>query len=283
MYDAIVSLSDLDDASILDDIFIVLCEKNAKNTLFNKNNNIRFKNKRLPQLFFHLCKSFQLNSETKYFALELFTVFANKFVQKYYTRKDKIKSFCSKSISYMFVCVQIASKMSNHYKTISQRSILTQVRKSHSSDRNFTKSDILAMELEILSTVEYDLNFVLPVDFLEILLCHVQKYLYSYHPQEISDCVKLKNISSSILDMVYVRHHQMFRFLDESLTHIAEDKLLLSISVVCVAIFLLGGKLIDSVSGHLSQRCAVNNDNILKLSCCIIEHLSSDDKEKLLC
>ena len=272
MADYIVNISDLDCLALVDDVFETLYQKNCER-LSSKQGTQYFLNKKLPEIVFNLCKVFKLAPEARYFAVELFNAFANKYIQCFSKRKDKMIVFCSKSALYILVCIQISSKMSSHYKSISQRSIINQMNQAN-GQRRVTKSDIITTELEILQMVNYDLNFLLPLDVIDVLLYYIQKYLEEEKPEALPNCSKLKETCSTILELVYLRQYFILSQFYGSSDRFVCDQMLLSVAVISVAIFVVEDDLSDFIAKFLATKCRIDRDDILKLSCVIIEHVT---------
>lgn len=271
MIDYIVSISDIDTCAIVDDVFETMCNKNKSYLESNKNCHY-FLNKKLPEIIFNLSKLFKLAPEVRYFAVELFHTFSNKYIQQFCQRKDKMIAFCSKSALYILVCIQISSKMSSHYKAISQRNVINQMHHA-SGQHRVTKSDVINAELEILQLVNYDLNFLLPLDIIDVLLYFVQNFLKEENPSGLKNCSKLKETCSYILEMVYLRQHHILATFYGSSGIQTCDQILLSIAVICVAVFVLDDNLSEDIAVFLSKKCNLDQSDVLKMSVCITENV----------
>lgn len=268
--------SDLDCPQIIDDVFEVVCQKNtaSKST---KNAPQFMMNKKCPEIIFKLCDQFKLALEARYFAVELFNDFATAYIQQYGKRKDRMLAFCSNSALYILVCIQISSKMSSHYKAITQRSVINHYNIA-SGEGRISRADVMATELEILQIVNYDLNFLLPNDIIDILLFYVQDYLDQRNPRVLENCEKLKETCASILEMVYLRHDRIMSMYSSRSDGKHTDNLLLSIAVICVAIFIVDDDLSEVVAVYLSEKCSTEHGKVLKLSVAIIENVYKDEQ-----
>ena len=279
MVDYIVKISDLDCASLLDDVFETICSKNSK--VSNKNCQFVL-DKRLPEVMFYFCESFKLAPEASFFAVELFHGFTKSYVQQFSKQKEKMLAYCSKSTLYILVCIQISSKMSSHYKAIPQRSIMNHLNHINGNrQRRITKRDVIMAELEILQTVNYDLNFLLPLDIIDILLYFVQNWLKETNPQALPNCRQLKETCSSILEMVYLRQHQILGDFGKDTIHQSDcSQLLMSIAVICVAVFIVDDDLSEVIAVFMADKCNTDHSELLRLSVCIIENIYSHNSNQ---
>jgi len=277
MSGSIVKISNLDCPNVISDIFILLKEKNDDHVK-NRCNNRLFKNDALPSKIFDFCQQHKLAPEARYFAVELFNRFAQKYLKKYPNRKDKIVYFCSRGAIYMMVCVQIASKMVSHYKSISQRNVMSQIDTARDQKR-VTKKEILTTELEILQMVDYDLNFLMPMDFLEILLYYIQLHLESCRPQSLINCRDLADSCLNIQDMVYIRETKILSKC-EHYPDVQGNRLLLAVAIICVAVFIVDDELSDIIALYLTEKCGLKHETVQCVSICIIEALTKVDSER---
>lgn len=270
MVDHIIKISDLDCATLLDDVFEIICRKNSH--LSSRSNHFTL-DRKLPEVIFYFCQCFKLAPEAQFFAIELFQEFTRNFLQQNSKIKEKVLSFCSKSTLYILVCVQISSKMSSHYKAIPQKAIVTHLNQiTTMKQQKITKRDVILAELEILKTVNYDLNFLLPLDIIDLLLFFVQNWLKENNPQRLQNCTKLKETCLSILQMVYLRQHQILTDFDRGSVQ-GYCKLLLSVAVICVAVFIVDDDLSEVMAVFMANKCNLDHSELLKLSVCIIENI----------
>ena len=279
MADYIVKITDLDCVSLLDDVFETICVK-SNNATSNK-----FQiglDKKLPEVIFYFCQSFELAPEASFFAVELFHGFTRKYIQQYSKQKEKMGLYCSKSTLYILVCIQISSKMSSHYKAIPQRCIINHLNHIHGNRlRHISKRDVLMAELEILQTVNYDLNFLLPIDIIDIMLYFVQNWLEESYPKALKNCCQLKKTCSSILEMVYLRQHQiLIDFGKDTVQQSACSQMLLSIAVICVAVFIVDDDLSEVIAVFMADKCNTDHTALLKLSVCIIENIYNNNTNR---
>ena len=271
MMDYIVKIADIDSSAIVDDVFEIICLKNRTH-LESTNSYQYFLSKKLPEIVFNLSKLFKLAPEARYFAVELFHAFSNKYIQKYCQRKDKMIAFCSNSALYILVCIQISSKMSSHYKAISQRNVINQMNLAN-GQRRVSKADVIGAELEILQLVNYDLNFLLPLEIIDVLLYFVQNFLKEENQTGLKNCSKLKETCSCILEMVYLRQHHILTSFYGSSGQQACDQVLLSIAVICVAVFIVDDNLSEDIAVFLSKKCNADQSKVLKMSVCVTENV----------
>ena len=280
MLDYIVRITDLDNSSMVNDVFETMSLKNNSQSIRSC---FYIPDKKLPEVIFYFCDLFKLAPEASFFAIELFHEFTTKYIQQYSNQKDKMTSYCSKSTLYILVCIQISSKMSSHYKAIPQRCVINHLNSMlmNRQRKIISKREVILAELEILETVNYDLNFLLPLDVIDIMLYFVQNWLKTNNPQALENCGNLKETCLSILEMVYLRQHRIFLDFMKDVPHMDCSQIMLSIAVICVAVFIVDDDLSEIIAVFMADKCNVDHTVLLKLSVCIIENIYNSNTNTL--
>ena len=279
MLDYIVQISDLDNLSMIDDVFETV---SVKNSCQSSRSCHYVPDKKLPEVIFYFCDLFKLAPEASFFAIELFHEFTRKYIQQFSKQKDKMVSYCTKSTLYVLVCIQISSKMSSHYKAIPQRCVINHLNNMSISRHRkiISKREVITAELEILETVNYDLNFLLPLDVIDIMLYFVQNWLKDNNPKALENCSHLKETCLSILEMVYLRQHQILVDFMKDVPHTDCNQIMLSIAVICVAVFIVDDDLSEILAVFMAEKCKIDHTVLLKLSVCIIENIYNSNTNK---
>lgn len=240
--------------------------------------------------FIHLSCYFNLPPDIKYRALELFHKFMTKHVCELYEHVQSSQQTSSpinwetvesrlkhQVILRALSCLQLASKLSLHYKIISInriRSYLT------NCGFRYASSSLVQSEIRILKTLDYRVHDPTPLDFIEVLLEALG------HNDSSFPIKQLYGVSTQVLDIYYLsctdivnklrKRALQWEMEPSKLTGIEMDYLLLASGIIGAGSFILDQSKSDVVIKCLSDVSCIVVDDILDLSAILIQSVMTD-------
>ncbi|KAK3739312.1 hypothetical protein QZH41_017884 [Actinostola sp. cb2023] len=258
---------------LLEETLYVLAEENEKSMDNAAERQGFFKGGRIAEYVFLLCQEFGLPSESRFLSIEIFDRFMAKHVSDLYefirsntdeNQKEnwgEVEKRIKSQLPLRIVsCVQIASKLLSHYKTVTPNKAR---RFLNSVGCRYSVNSILKSELRILKTLNYNVLFNTPLTFLETILEILG------HNDSKAQVKVLHDISTKVLDIVYLKHHELYAKLciaatgekctkedRHKLAVLASDKMLMAVSVIGAASYIVDQTSSDMVGrllGHQSS------------------------------
>ncbi|TEA40095.1 cyclin N-terminal domain-containing protein 1 [Lagenorhynchus albirostris] len=183
----------------------------------------------------------------------------------------------NKFILRLVSCVQLASKLSFHYKIISNVTVLNFLQ---ALGYLHTKEELLESELDVLKSLNFQINLPTPLAYVEMLL-EVLGYNGCLVPatQLYATCLNL-------LDLVYLLHEPVYESLlrasienstpsqlqGEKFISVKEDFMLLAVGIIAASAFIQNHECWSQVAGHLQSITGIALESIAELSYAILTH-----------
>ena len=243
-----------------------------------------FKTGRPVAYFIYLSNHFNLPADIKYKALQLFQQFMTQHVCELYEhvqlsqhtaspiKWETVENRLQHQITLRaLTCLQLASKLSLHYKVVS----ISRIR-SYLANCGFryASSSIVQSEIRVLKTLDYRVHGPTPLDYIEVLLEVLGHNVTSLPVKQ------LYGVSMQLLDMYYLSCTDIISKLRERASPkdaqskkpplgIEMDYLLLGCGIIGAASFILQMKC-DVVISCLSDVSCIIVDDILDFSAILI-------------
>ncbi|XP_031207199.1 cyclin N-terminal domain-containing protein 1 isoform X2 [Mastomys coucha] len=171
----------------------------------------------------------------------------------------------NKFILRLVSCVQLASKLSFHYKALGY---------AH------TKEELLESELDILKSLNFQINLPTPLAHVEMLL-EVLGYNGCLVP-----ATQLHATCLTLLDLVYLLHEPIYESLlrasienstpsqlqGEKFISVKEDFMLLAVGIIAASAFIQNHECWSQVIGHLQSITGIASESIADFSYAILTH-----------
>ena len=242
-----------------------------------------FKTTNAVSYFFHLCHHFNLPYEVQYRAIDLFHRFMTKHVMELYEHVESTQN-SSSPINWQTVegrlkhqislravtCVQLASKLSLHYKIVSinkARAFLTKC------GFRYAPSSLVQSEIRVLKTLEFHVHDPTSLDYIEIILETLG------HNDPSLPVKQLHGVGLKVLDVFYTCSNTIFVKLTGMVYEnnkqpvIESDLILLASAVIGAAAFVLNQTRSDNIVKAVSQITCIVPDDILDFSALLIENI----------
>ncbi|XP_076639013.1 cyclin N-terminal domain-containing protein 1 [Colletes latitarsis] len=230
---------------------------------------------------FKITKHLDLGPETRYIAIHLYDKFMCNYFWKVYkaeageqTEKSwsKIcKKLSSRSKLYLMSCLQLASKMDSHSKSLGISQVLN-ILQWIDKNSEYTKNIILASEFKVFKMVGFRMPFYTPLNCVEVLLAVTG----------LINTPNMKGLTITLLDLVYLQWEKLYSHLQCLIQgHIAktdEEKrnlmtletnvLFLGASVVLCGTFFLciDGETAKIIALKLSELIDIKKDDIWNMA-----------------
>ncbi|RMX44328.1 hypothetical protein pdam_00018874 [Pocillopora damicornis] len=284
---------------LLEEALYALAAENEKS--MNSANGLQgfFKGGKNAEYVFLLCEEMGLPTQTRFLAIEIFDrqVFMAKHVCDLY---DLIRSNSETNLQRnwkevenriktqlplrVMSCVQLASKLTSHYKVSTQKLLQRQYmcfilstaitpnkgqRFLNSIGHCYTLGSIVKSELRILQTLDYHILITTPLTFLETILeilaplknCCITQLGHNDTQAQVK---LLHDASVKLLDIVYLKFEEIYSKLcmaatgescvkdgRQSLAIISSDLMLLAVSVIGAASYIVNQTTSDMVIEQL--------------------------------
>ncbi|XP_021031903.1 cyclin N-terminal domain-containing protein 1 isoform X2 [Mus caroli] len=171
----------------------------------------------------------------------------------------------NKFILRLVSCVQLASKLSFHYKALGYV---------------HTKEELLESELDILKSLNFQINLPTPLAYVEMLL-EVLGYNGCLVP-----ATQLHATCLTLLDLVYLLHEPIYESLlrasienstpsqlqGEKFISVKEDFMLLAVGIIAASAFIQNHECWSQVIGHLQSITGIASESIAEFSYTILTH-----------
>ncbi|XP_059734533.1 cyclin N-terminal domain-containing protein 1 isoform X2 [Bos indicus] len=183
----------------------------------------------------------------------------------------------NKFILRLVSCVQLASKLSFHYKIISNVTVLNFLR---TLGYLHTKEELLESELDVLKSLNFQINLPTPLAYVEMLL-EVLGYNGCLVP-----ATQLHATCLILLDLVYLLHEPVYESLlrasienstpsqlqGEKFVSVKEDFMLLAVGIIAASAFIQNHECWSQVMGHLQSITGIALESIAEFSYAILTH-----------
>ncbi|XP_008066422.1 cyclin N-terminal domain-containing protein 1 [Carlito syrichta] len=174
-------------------------------------------------------------------------------------------------------CVQLASKLSFHYKIISN---VTALNFLQALGYLYTKEELLESELDVLKSLDFQINLPTPLAYVEMLL-EVLGYNGCLVP-----ATQLHATCLTLLDLVYLLHEPIYENLlrasiknstpsqlqGEKFISVKEDFMLLAVGIIAASAFIQNHECWSQVVGHLQSITGIALASIAEFSYVILTH-----------
>ncbi|KAM4843157.1 cyclin N-terminal domain-containing protein 1 [Thomomys bottae] len=183
----------------------------------------------------------------------------------------------NKFILRLVSCVQLASKLSFHYKIISNITVLNFLQ---ALGYLYTKEELLESELDVLKSLNFQINLPTPLAYVEMLL-EVLGYNGCLVP-----ATQLHATCLTLLDLVYLLHEPIYESLlrssienstpsqlqGEKFISVKEDFMLLAVGIIAASAFIQNHECWSQVVGHLQSITGIATESIAEFSYAILTH-----------
>ncbi|XP_072795390.1 cyclin N-terminal domain-containing protein 1 isoform X4 [Vicugna pacos] len=183
----------------------------------------------------------------------------------------------NKFILRLVSCVQLASKLSFHYKIISNVTVLNFLQ---ALGYLHTKEELLESELDVLKSLNFQINLPTPLAYVEMLL-EVLGYNGCLVP-----VTRLHATCLTLLDLVYLLHEPVYESLlrasienstpsqlqGEKFVSVKEDFMLLAVGIIAASAFIQNHECWSQVVGHLQSITGIAVESIAEFSYAILTH-----------
>lgn len=241
--------------------------------------------------FMYMSSYFKLPPDIQYRAIELFHRFMSRHVCELYDHVQLSKS-SPQPINWDTVeerlthqvtlralsCLQLASKLSLHYKIIS----LTKARNFLANcGFRYASSSLVQSEIRVLKTLDYHVHGPTPLDFIEVLLEALG------HNCSSLPIKQLYGVSIKLLDTYYLSTPVIMEKLkqiskepsvhcDTSSAFESINFLLLAAGIIGASSYLLDDTKSDEVIGTVAKISQISSEDILDISALLVEHIMTD-------
>ncbi|XP_058476575.1 cyclin N-terminal domain-containing protein 1 [Solea solea] len=266
---------------LLMDFLINLNKRNKENLSSLSKCNGVFKDKRVVEYILLITREMRLDPLVGYHAIELLQRFMVKHLRNLFTAHtsagdqprrhkdsrtffDKIKE---KFPILIFSCVQLASKLSLYSQIINNK---TAVQFLHSVGIRISAQSLFESEMMILKALEFRLHVPNPLTYMEILLEVLGHNEPSIHVERLYD------MGHHVLQFVSLQRTPIYETLLKTISQclnptreqrekfatVTEDNMLLGVTVIAVATFILYVKKWEQVVGELSHITGISKRSI---------------------
>ncbi|XP_008570126.1 PREDICTED: cyclin N-terminal domain-containing protein 1 [Galeopterus variegatus] len=252
-----------------------------------------FRETRIVEFVFLLSEQWCLEKSVSYQAVEILERFMVKqaenicrqaTVQLRDTEKTESQNWraqkeqlFNKFILRLVSCVQLASKLSFHYKIISNVTVLNFLQ---ALGYLYTKEELLESELDVLKSLNFQINLPTPLAYVEMLL-EVLGYNGCLVP-----ATRLHATCLTLLDLVYLLHEPIYESLlrasienstpsqlqGEKFISVKEDFMLLAVGIIAASAFIQNHECWSQVVGHLQSITGIALESIAEFSYAILTH-----------
>ncbi|XP_037347460.1 cyclin N-terminal domain-containing protein 1 isoform X2 [Talpa occidentalis] len=272
----------------IEDALLHLAQQNEQAVLEAAGRMGSFRDTRIVEFVFLLSEQWCLEKSVSYQAVEILESFMVQQTETICRQaalqpRDKAElqnwralkeQLCDKFILRLVSCVQLASKLSFHYKIISN---VTALNFLQALGYLHTKEELLESELDVLKSLNFQINLPTPLAYVEMLL-EVLGYNGCLVP-----ATRLHATCLTLLDLVYLLHEPIYESLlrasienstpsqlqGEKFTSVKEDFMLLAVGVIAASAFIQnhecwsqgpGGHILSSsnIGPVFAYRCQVH-------------------------
>ncbi len=229
--------------------------------------------------FFLTCRHLNLPLDIQYRAIDIFVRFMTRHVTELYAHVQSTRN-SSSPIEWETVqdrlthqvtlravtCIQLASKMSLHYKIVG-------IDKARTFLSNcgfcYAANSLVQSEIRILKTLDFRLHIPSPLDYIEVIL-----ETLGYNNPSIK-VKQLHDISVKLLDIFYLCSQSISERLipHGNKSSVTVDLLLIASAIVGAAAFVLNQSSSDDIVRAISDITHIQPDNILDFAALLIEKI----------
>ncbi|XP_023573855.1 cyclin N-terminal domain-containing protein 1 isoform X1 [Octodon degus] len=187
------------------------------------------------------------------------------------------EQLCSRFALRLVSCVQLASKLSFHYKIINN---LVALHFLQALGYPYTKEELLESELDVLKSLDFQINLSTPLEYVEMLL-----EVLGYNGCAVP-ATQLHATCLTLLDLVYLLHEPVYRSLlrsavgntspselqGEKFGSVEEDFMLLAAGVIAASAFIQNHACWSQVVGHLQSITGIASGSIAEFSHAVLTH-----------
>ncbi|XP_072229598.1 cyclin N-terminal domain-containing protein 1 [Leuresthes tenuis] len=254
-----------------------------------------FKEKRLVEYIFLITQELGLDPLVGYHAVELLQRFMVKHLWDLLTAPTPQGAAAAEPRSYedvifdklkdklpliLFSCVQLANKLSLHCHMINSS---TAVRFLHSVGLSVSKQTVLESELMVFKTLEFNLNVLNPLTYVEILLEVLG------HNEPSIPVERIYNLCHPVLRFITLQRTAIYDALlrvtaqcvcpsreqREMFVSVTEDCMLLGVGVIAVATFIHYVRKWEQIVGELSNITGITRKSISDFAHVTLVHIVS--------
>ncbi|XP_067397499.1 cyclin N-terminal domain-containing protein 1 isoform X2 [Emydura macquarii macquarii] len=278
---------------IIEDTLIYLATENERYLNELSDQAGCFKETQIVEFVFLLCEKWCLDQSARYQAIEIFERFMIKHVEEIYssTREARTNNeqgkgnswgtlkaqMCDTLVLRLVSCIQLASKLSFHYKLINNNTVLKFLQ---SLDYSYTKQELVESELAILKVLCFQINVPTPFAYVELLLevlghngCLLpMKQLHKMCMQLLDVIYLMRNIIYDTLLKTSIENSTPSELQIAKFLSVKEDFMLLAVGVISTSAFILNPEYWNQVVQHLNCITGITTQSILEFSYAILKH-----------
>ncbi|CAK6438186.1 unnamed protein product [Pipistrellus nathusii] len=275
----------------IEDALLHLAQQNEQAVQESAGRMGSFRETRIVEFVFLLSEQWCLEKSVSYQAVEILERFMVKQAENICRQatiqlRDKTvpqnwralkEQLFNKFILRLVSCVQLASKLSFHYKIISNITVLNFLQ---ALGYLHTKEELLESELDILKSLNFQINLPTPLTYVEMLL-EVLGYNGCLIP-----ATQLHATCLTLLDLVYLLHEPIYESLlrasienstpsqlqGEKFVSVKEDFMLLAVGIIAASAFIQNHACWSQVVGHLQSITGIALESIAAFSYAILMH-----------
>ncbi|NXJ03599.1 CNTD1 protein, partial [Odontophorus gujanensis] len=251
-----------------------------------------FKEARTVEFIFLLSEKWHLDHPARYQAVELLERFMIKQIEQICTspreniptsEQGRSQNSLQEQIYDTFVlrlvsCIQLASKLSLHYNAVNSDTALQFLQ---SLKYSYTKQELLESELTVLETLQFQINVLTPLAYIELLLEVLG------HNGCLLPAKPLHQMCVPLLDFLYLKRDTIYDTLlniaIENLTPselqiakfliVKEDLMLLAVGIISTSAFILNPEHWRKVVEHLNCITGITSQSISEFSYAVLQHV----------
>ncbi|NWS78197.1 CNTD1 protein, partial [Crotophaga sulcirostris] len=246
------------------------------------------------EFVFLLAEKWHLDHSARYQAVELLERFMIKQAEQIYqsscknvkshgqgegsSRRSLQDQLYDTFVLRLVSCVQLASKLSLHYKIINNNTALKFLQ---SLKYSYTKQELLESELAVLETLQFQVNVSTPLAYVELLLevlGHNGCLLPTKPLHEM--CVQLLDFSYLMRDAIYdtllkinIENPTPSKLQVAKFLTVKEDFMLLAVGIISTSVFILSPGLWKQVVEHLNCVTGITSQSISEFSYAVLKHI----------
>uniref|UniRef100_A0A8V0ZPY5 Cyclin N-terminal domain containing 1 n=1 Tax=Gallus gallus TaxID=9031 RepID=A0A8V0ZPY5_CHICK len=277
---------------IIEDTLIHLAMENEQHLSMLPDPAGCFREARTVEFIFLLSEKWHLDQSARYQAVELLERFMIKQVEQICTsprqnvtggEQGRSQNSLQEQIHDTFVlrlvsCIQLASKLSLHYNAVNTDTALKFLQ---SLKYSYTKQELLESELAVLETLQFQINVLTPLAYIELLLEVLG------HNGCLLPAKPLHQMCVQLLDFFYLKRDTIYDTLlniaIENLTPselqiakfliVKEDLMLLAVGIISTSAFMLNPEHWKKVVEHLNCITGITSQSISEFSYAVLKHI----------
>ncbi|XP_036078143.1 cyclin N-terminal domain-containing protein 1 isoform X2 [Rousettus aegyptiacus] len=279
----LASLSDFQFGAVatetIEDVLLHLAQQNEQAVQEAAGRMGSFRETRIVEFVFLLSEQWCLEKSVSYQAVEILERFMVKQAENICRQattqlREKTEpqnwralkeQLFNKFILRLVSCVQLASKLSFHYKALGYI---------------HTKEELLESELDVLKSLNFQINLPTPLAYVEMLL-----EVLGYNGCSVP-ATRLHATCLTLLDLVYLLHEPVYESLlrasienstpsqlqGEKFVSVKEDFMLLAVGIIAASAFIQNHECWSQVVGHLQSITGIALESIAAFSYAILTH-----------